>query len=151
MRMTLSITACLSLLSFAASAQDTPNSVIIDQVGPGSVNVKQSGSENSIIVNQDNGNGEAGDYQQGILSNPYTSPLARTEELPEQPESAKKEPEKKEDKKADNKKIDDTKKFDEKKAGSIHIKQSGAKNKASTKQNNDSNDLLIEQEGKHNN
>lgn len=160
------VVAPLLLLIFGTVLALAKNSVLIDQVGQGRIDVQQSGNENSAEIHQNSkdpvplppaperdpmpaplgspASVNHGDYQKTILENPYTYPRARAEVLNEGKTSPVQDPKKTV---ADAKKI-----LAEEKRGrsKIKIKQQGVSNSASTSQKGKDNDLLIEQRGDNN-
>ncbi len=145
------------MLLFSATSLSAANSVDIEQLGSGSIEINQSGANNAIQVhqsdkdappfpndNQKNPNPPLGyppsgnatsDYQKSILANPYTSAPARAQALTDQKDA--------------------TQQNVAKKVNAPEIKKSGkinlTGNKASISQEGNSNDILIKQTGQNNN
>jgi len=156
--------ASMTFCMLAVSSAYAVNSVVIDQVGEGSIEINQSGKENTTEIHQNPGDPApvhtdsskmedpplgtppspvtTRDYQKTILQNPYTSPVARAQVLATQKDAAQQDAAKK-----DTKKLVET---EQKTAHKIHVTQTGDSNSASTSQTGGTNDLLIEQQGKYN-
>jgi len=143
------------------------NSVIINQLGPGSIEVNQSGNKNSVEISQSPNDStptpyevdtqpmpaplgspadiNSDNYQQEVLKNPYTSPRARAEILKKEPTEKVLSP------KESIAKAKEILSKEERSTSKIKVKQEGGKNSTTVSQRSKHNDLLLEQDGEENN